>query len=99
MIKMRNVKVVVVALLASCSSAFAGDTFTPQLFDNVGFNVTVTYGPNGNFGLPGATEGTSSSPQIDPSGFIVGPSCRQWAQQSWNRPTLPVYKFKLTRET
>jgi hypothetical protein len=92
MIKMRNVRVVVVALLASCSSAFAGDTFTPQLFDNVGFNVTVTYGPNGNFGLPGATEGTSSSPQIDPSG-------RQWAQQSWNRPTLPVYKFKLTRET
>jgi hypothetical protein len=70
---MRNVSFAVAVLLASCSPAFAGDTFTPQLFDNVGFNVTVTFGPNGNFGLPGATEATSSSPQIDTSGSIPGP--------------------------
>ncbi len=71
---MRNVRfAVAAALLASCSSAWAGNiTFTPQLFDNVGFNVNVTYGPNGS--LPGGTnENTSSSPQIDTSGSILGP--------------------------
>jgi hypothetical protein len=72
---MRNIRFAVAALLASCSSAWAGDiTFTPQLFDNVGFNVNVTYSANANFGLPGGTnESTSSSPQIDTSGSILGP--------------------------
>jgi hypothetical protein len=49
--------------------AQAGSTVvTPQLYDpSVGFNVNVTYGPNGS--LPGATDqNTSSSPQFTSPG-------------------------------
>ncbi len=56
----------VVSLSISANANASLITFTPQLYDPVGFNVTVTYGPNGS--LPGATQTTSSSPQIDTSG-------------------------------
>lgn len=67
---MKNVALLLCALVVSCfcvSANAGGLTFTPQLYDNVGFNVDITYGPNG--GLAGATnQNTSSSPQLDTSG-------------------------------
>jgi hypothetical protein len=67
--------------------AQAGNTdVTPQLYDpSVGFNVNVTYGPNGS--LPGATDqNTNCSPQFTSPGSVPAYCSDPWHENFLGSP-------------